>query len=113
MNVLVWGVRCAYVLWYKIIASVCEPNETKRKLREKKKQQQQQQHELNGMQVYLCMCVCVCVESVYLVVCLSRGTAKTLERCRQRYTIGTSYTTRQFVFGWVVSEPPLEFIFRE
>lgn len=84
-------------------------NETKIE-REK---QQQQQHELNGMQVYVSACACVCVESVYLVVCLSRGTAKTLERCRQRYTIGTSYTTRQFVFGWVVSEPPLEFIFRE
>lgn len=90
----------------KIIASVCEPNETKRKLREKN----------NNNNTISIVCVRVCVESVYLVVCLSRGTAKTLERCRQRYTIatiGTSHTTRQFVFGWVVSEPPLEFIFRE
>lgn len=89
----------------KIIASVCEPNETKRKLREK-----------NNKNTISIVCVRVCVESVYLVVCLSRGTAKTLERCRQRYTIGAigaSHTTRQFVFGWVVSEPPLEFIFRE
>lgn len=94
----------------KIIASVCEPNETKRKLREKNN---------NNNNTISIACVRVCVESVYLVVCLSRGTAKTLERCRQRYTIatiatiGTSHTTRQFVFGWVVSEPPLEFIFRE
>lgn len=90
----------------KIIASVCEPNETKRKLREKN----------NNNNTISIVCVRVCVESVYLVVCLSRGTAKTLERCRQRYTIATigrSHTTRQFVFGWVVSEPPLEFIFRE
>lgn len=92
----------------KIIASVCEPNETKRKLREKNNN--------NNNNTISIVCVRVCVESVYLVVCLSRGTAKTLERCRQRYTIatiGTSHTTRQFVFGWVVSEPPLEFIFRE
>lgn len=103
MNVLVWGVRSAHCGKNYRVGMRTKWNETKIE-----REKQQQQHELNGVRV--------CVESVYLVVCLSRGTAKTLERCRQRYTIGaigTSHTTRQFVFGWVVSEPPLEFIFRE